>query len=190
MSRFKSFVTVIVVGLGLMAFKAMADEKQPTSEEAMNKILPEVHFDDVPLEDVVTYLQDASPGFKLVIKRDPGVAADYPHIKLKMKNVTVRQLCDIIKTTYAQLDIVVMENVAEPIYVVHVSAGEASKEGPPAILKVYNLGPILQSIKSRENANDKDAAKVKPLDHILSLLKATMEQVPAKKLRCRPRVGA
>lgn len=144
----------------------------------MTKVIESVEFNDILLDDVIQFIEQTAPGFKAVIKRGQGVSEEYPRIKMKLKNVTVGQLCELIKKLHADVTFDVLENTEEPIFIIRVEASPESAGSATPNLKLYNLSTMLQTIRESNKSKEVTA---KPLDHLLSLIKATMQQRNDKK---------
>lgn len=153
--------------------KPVAEAKDPLA-----KVLSEVNFENVSLEDAVAFLQDADPHFKAVIVRN-GVPDDYPQIKIKLKDVTLGQIWMAMQSAHPELAVEEVQGTEgpAPIYIVRVNPPEKPIIAPipETSVKVYRLGPVMDVLAA---GGKQGAPKAENLGHVLSLLKATLAQVP------------
>ncbi len=178
----KRSVLIVLWLIGLSGSALAAEDKQPaaTPADPMAKVLPNVSFDSVQLDDALSFLQDVAPDFKAVIVRDKGVPDDYPTIKVKLKNVTLGQVWGVLQAANPDMEVQpVGENEGPtPIYLIRIKApsSDAAPGVPQAAVRVYPLGPLVDAMTAKsEAAHEKDS-----LDHVLSLIKATLAQVPGR----------
>ena len=173
-------VIVLLTGLcrlGLAADTAPAD-KPPVGP--MEKVLADVDFHDVALEEIIDFLQNASPGFKAVVVREGDVPDSYPRVKMKLKNVTIAQVWMVLQASYPDLEFqqIGQGDVAVPIWLVRVKApaSGATPAFTPAAVRVYRLAPVVRAMSAK--VGKEDVPKIGALDPVLSLIKATLAQVP------------
>jgi len=181
----------LIVLLSLLGYgtAAAATEAKPESSgktadaDLMNRVLPEVSFQDVGFDDVVDFLRDVS-GFQAVIVRDPGVPEGQPVIRMRLKSVPLGQVLEVIAKAHPEIGFEPVEHPGGPIVqVIRIRATEetdsTAKQGPK-VVRVYPLsGEILAVLRTRGELGpmggpEKEAAK-KGLDDVLSLIKATVE---------------
>jgi len=161
----------IVVGLMGVAFadgEAGGAPSPAAAEEPGAQIIPEVNFQSVALEDCVDFLQAACKSFHAVVVRAPGSSGDYPLITLKLKKVSVNEIMQVLENAYPgitpnQVGSVLCLNVQEP---------EAGNPERQVGVHVYPLNGVVQN---QVQAGIDDPKKA--LDHVLSLIKATLTQV-------------
>src|SRR5690349_14817405 len=55
------------------------------SSDLEDKIIPEISFQNVSLDDMVAFLQDTVPHYKAVVFRDPDVGPDLPMVNIRLK---------------------------------------------------------------------------------------------------------
>jgi hypothetical protein len=142
----------------------------------MSFILPDVAFDDVPLNDVVDFLREIVPEFKTMVVRERGVPENFPSVRVKLKHVSMGQLWELLQRAYPELEVEPVAGDPTPIYLIRVKAPSAdspSAAAAPPVVRVYRLSPLLAPVAG------KPAGPVNaPLDNVLSLIKATLAQAP------------
>jgi len=178
----------VVMSLALLYGVARGAGEAPAAAtsapaDPMSRVLPDIDFSGVGLDDALDYLRDLVPEFKTVLVRDKGVPDDYPTVKIKLKKVTLGQVWSVLQTAMPDLEVQpVGENDGSwPIYVIRVKApsGEGGPGGPavaPLAVRVYPLGPLVDAMTAK--AGKKPGHENEPLNDILSLIKATLAQVP------------
>jgi hypothetical protein len=162
--------------------KSVEAKRQRAHVALMEKVLPEVNFDNVAIDDAIDFLRDVS-GLQAVIVRDPGVPEGQPMLKMRLKSVPLEQLLQVLCTAHPEIGIEAVETSDGPnIQVIRIRAteqtGAAANEGPK-VVRVYPLNnEIMLVLRARGEATntgaDKDALK-KGLDHVLSLIKVVVE---------------
>jgi len=175
---------MIVLCLAALCGRALGEA--PTAPAAapvdpMARVIADVNFQSVSLDDALDFLQGIAPDFKAVVVRDKGVPQDYPTMKIKLKNVSLGQVWSVLQAANPDLEVQpVGENEGPtPIYLIRVKASSnvASPEGAGAVpaVHVYPLGPLLDAMAAK--AGNQAAHGGDPLDRVLSLIKATLAQV-------------
>ena len=168
--------------LGQTAFAADAAAPPPrvAAETAlMDKVLPDLNLQGVSLEDTMDFLQQACPGFKAVVVRDQDVADGEPRVNLKLKNITLGQVWTLLQMSYPCVAEQVEAPGPEPVFVLRVKFGDTETRRPPPLVKVYHLRSTLASMEAEHNEG-KPPARKELLDQLLSLIKATLAQVPGR----------
>jgi hypothetical protein len=180
MLRSKSWMAVLIC-LGALAGRAGAAEPGKGIDQA----LPELNFTDVSLEDVTLFLQDVNPAFKALVVRDADAPVDYPQLRMKLKNVTVKVFLDLLVQAYSDLEIAKVGPADQPVYVIKVHAPKNAPGAPVggrSGVKVYRLSNALGSVLNNQGvALPADPKARVPLekaamDHVLSLVKAALAQ--------------
>ena len=160
----------------------------------LNRVLPEVNVSEVSLDDFLAFLQDVSPKFKAVIVRDPDVAPGYPFITMRLRNVPLGQLLDVLTKAYPDISLEGIDGATPDgkesrVYVVKVQASDrATAQGGRggATVKVYRLGGAVKAVAEAAGAGANKGmfqGQVEPkevkeaLNHVLSLIKATLSQI-------------
>jgi hypothetical protein len=175
MWNLRSFVLILL--LTTFSEPVLADgpaTAQAMGVDPMTKVLPEVKFDSVSIYDALGFLQDVSPGFEAVVVRDGAEPSDAHTVTMDLKNVTVQQVLEVLQlANYSTLDIRPVDEGRGPssIYVVR---GKEPRPAPATVLRVYRLEPVIEAMRGN------GASKNKPLDDILSLIEATLSQVPGQ----------
>ncbi len=154
-----------------------------------DRVLPDVALDGVSLEDMVQYLQSQSPNFKAIVVREPGDEGGYPMVRIRIKDVSVGLLLELLTTSYPGIDISTIDGKGGPIHVIRVvrQEGDKPKTGADASdgVRVYRLSAAIeQLVQTRAEsqlfpAPDEDKAKPAParkeaLNNILALVKAAL----------------
>ncbi len=148
--------------------------------DVMEKVVPDINFNDVTLEQAIDFLQEAVPDLKAVIVRDTGVQADCPRVKLKLKGLSLAQLWGVLKLSYPEL---MLKQVDAPgpgvVWHIRVISNNAPVEAAATSVRIYRLTPIVEGLAVKAGKNDADAEK-HALNHVLSLIKAALEQAAIK----------
>jgi hypothetical protein len=162
------------------------------------KVLPEFKYDGT-LDGAIAKLQEADPSLRVMVVWPTGAATDEPHISLALRNVTAVDVLDVMATAYQAIGIKIVSAASGEIYIINVQVQPSEQRrrggrgadpvnggggGAPQqyIVRVYNLaGPVNAWINDNLGpVKDEDfaAAKGKAMDAILSLLQATLTQLP------------
>lgn len=170
----------------------------PAADTTRNTVIPEVDFKEMPLDDVVSYLQDVSKDYRaVVVRRTPKEAG--PLITMRVKGASIQQLLTIIMTAYPGITVVPVEGPNGPVDVITIHSpgalvnlpgggmggfdpmmaemGMAAGE-PQQVVRVYRLTGIVATMIDRkeiESGDERVKAEKTALADILSLVKATME---------------
>ena len=138
----------------------------PTAQEGseLDRIVPEVTFEDQRLDDIIEFLTDLEPRFKALVIRDPDVPRDYPQVRLRLKRVPLGQILEVLTTAFPDIEVSPVQANngpqgadARPVYIIKVHASDrakaASGEVVPGGVKVYRLtnvvGTLAQSAHPR-----------------------------------------
>jgi hypothetical protein len=175
---------VVVIWVGVLAGRAVAAD--PPAGKGIDQVLPELSFTDVSLEDLTLFLQDVNPAFKALVVRDPDAPADFPQLRMRLKNVTTKVFLDVLMQAYSDLEITKVGPADQPVYVIKVhaprNAPAAAAAGGRGGVKVYRLSNALGSVLNNQGiampADPKARVPVEKaaLDHVLSLVKAALAQ--------------
>jgi hypothetical protein len=166
----------------------------PAAEEGseLDRVVPEVAFEDQRLDDVIDYLTDLEPRFKALVIRDPDVPRDYPQVRLKLKKVPLGQILEVLTNAFPDIEVSPVQANngpqgadARPVYLIKVHSSDRAKastgEVVPGGVKVYRLtnvvGALAQVGHPDLSAKDRPAAEKESLDQVLSLMKAALSQV-------------
>jgi hypothetical protein len=173
----------------------------------LDRLLPEVRFEDMRLDDIVDFLTDVEPRFKALVVRDPDVPRDYPQIRLKLKRVPLGQVLEVLTTAYPDIELSQVQANngppgadARPVYIIKVHASDRAKaatgEVVPGGVKVYRLTSVVAALAQSTHpdiaAKERPTAEKEALDQVLSLMKAALSQVgqggsnPAPMLQVHP----
>src|SRR5947209_19693100 len=96
--------------------------------EIESHVIPGDQISSISLQDLLNLLKDTVPGFNSVIVRDPEVVPDYPTLPaMTLKNVTVGQLLELIKTSFAGVYISRIDGPTAPLYLIRI----LPREGVP-----------------------------------------------------------
>jgi len=120
----------------------------------LDQVLPEVNFNGVALGDVVDFLRDVAPGFKVVVVRSPGATeADDPRVSVRLKQASLGQVLEILSRAYpVELSSVRASrptDTDETILTIKPSpASRAETAGPGAGVRVYHLATITAGLHS------------------------------------------
>jgi hypothetical protein len=157
---------------------------------AEEKVLPEVKFDGVRLEDVVDFLQDVSNGkYRAVVVHRGN--AEGPMVTMRLKNVSIAQIMNVLVTAYPGIEIVPVDGPTGPVHVITISPAPGQAGAPGGgeaeagvelerAVRVYRLAGIVDGITrpgvafSGPAARDSKEAK-EALNNVLSLIKATVQ---------------
>jgi hypothetical protein len=191
----------IVIVVALVALQALAWAQQPARAPASTqqsgpideRILPEMKFEGISLDEALKFIHDVAPGFNSVVVRAQGVDENYPIMpNISLKNVTIGQFLELIQKSYPiQIDRI--DGPVGPIYSIRVQATPESLPpgnipagfgGVPvamhaqqAMVRVYPLGDIITSLVSRQPGGKSEAERTKAaLNDVLSLIQAALEQ--------------
>jgi hypothetical protein len=169
---------------------AAAPAAQEGSE--LDRIVPEVTFEDQRLDDIIEFLTDLEPRFKALVIRDPDVPRDYPQVRLRLKRVPLGQILEVLTTAFPDIEVSPVQAnngpqgaEARPVYIIKVHASDrakaASGEVVPGGVKVYRLtnvvGTLAQSAHPDLSAKERPTAEKEAMDQVLSLVKAALSQV-------------
>ena len=160
----------------------VAESAAPSENTVLDKVVSAVAFDDASLEEVFEFLQKASPGFKAAISREAGVPDDYPRITLKMKDVTVSQILELVMAAHPDFLNIQEIEYGSGIHTVRVSSDPEARviqEKERPTVNVYNLDSAISHLAQRLPRKP-EPGKADPADHVLSLITATLEQVTSK----------
>ncbi len=166
-------------------------EAPPTNGagEIENVVLPELKFDAVPLDEVIDSLRERVPGFNPVVVRQPGVPNDYPTLRgVNIRNVTLGQFLDFLKTAYPGVEIMGIKGPAGSIHVIRVtpkfdlfSPGMMMPGAPfegGVATSVYRLTDIIDSLAAAKSQGQQPTAEARKqaMNDVLSLMQAALEQ--------------
>jgi hypothetical protein len=184
-----------------------ADADPQAEGTELDRLIPEIRFEDQRLDDIVDYLTDLEPRFKALVVRDPDVPRDYPQVRLKLKRVPLGQVLEVLTTAYPDIEVSQVQAnngperaEARPVYIIKVHSSDRARTATgdvvPGGVKVYRLtnvvGGLAQSSHPELSAKDRPAAEKDALDQVLSLMKAALSQVgqgsstPAPVLQIHP----
>jgi hypothetical protein len=94
----------------------------PTPEVEAH-IIPGEQMPRTSLDKMLDYLKDKVPGFNSAVVREPDVLSDYPTLPdMTLKNVTVGQLLELVRSSYPGVDITRIDGPNSPLYVVTIRA--------------------------------------------------------------------
>jgi len=181
MKAFRLLMVFAVLLLAAPVARAADPEAPKAAPGPMEKVIPEVQFDNIALGDVIQYLQDVAPGFKAVVVRESGVPEEYPRIKMKLKNVTVAQIWQLLQLSYPDMQLQQVE-APGPDIVWHVriqATGNQAAIVDPSAVKVYRLTAIIERLTAKSGKNDAETEK-RSLNQILSLAKAALAQTASR----------
>jgi hypothetical protein len=179
------------------------DAKQAEAGDGLDAVLPKVDFNNVPVEDVVQFLQDVDGKFRAVVVRK-GVRTG-PPVTMKLQNVTVRQILDVLTTAYEGVELHPVDGPTGPIFVVTLRppnpGGEPGVAGPAdggQGVRVYRLAGIIEAMlngggwEPKGDRPNRDGQRPPPLaagdrakyttaamNDVLSLIKATLQLTDA-----------
>jgi hypothetical protein len=176
-------------------------EPAPTPS-ALDTILPEVKFHGAKLEEVLDFLQDQTKDFRAVVIRQPG-AEQGPEITLRLRNVSLGQLMEVITTAYGNvLEVLAVDGPRGPVQVVTVHGpdngvapgpngggglnfGGAHAAEAERSVRVYRLTGIIEDMVRRgadgrlfQDDAEQAARATKQkeaLNNILSLVKSALQ---------------
>ncbi|QOV90277.1 hypothetical protein [Humisphaera borealis] len=159
-----------------------APAEAPAPVDGRSTVIGEVKFEAVRVEDVITFLQDVSKGYRAVIVRK-GKSDDEPLVTMRLKNVSVQQILDVITTAYGGIEVTPVDGPNGPVDVISIlpraavdadaaPAGAAPAE-PERAVRVYRLSGIVQMMAPKA---EKDA-----LANVLSVIKATIEMTAGRE---------
>jgi hypothetical protein len=115
---------------------------QQAAPEIESRIIPGEKIGHVPLDELLNYLKDKVPGFNAVIIRDPEVVPDYPTVPdMTLKNVTVGQLLQLLRTSFAGVEIIPIDGPTDPLYLVRIHP----VEGVPTVAAAAQRAMIEQT---------------------------------------------
>jgi hypothetical protein len=138
-----------------------AIEATPPTDD--NPTLKQVSFHGSRLSEVVTYLRDTCPRFKVVMIPDPQCADPDPTLPdIDLKNVDLNQVLDVLSQTLPQLTIDGVQGQQGPVCLLKLGAPAG---GQPPRLQVYRLTPLIPDTADRKTY----------LNDILSLVQAALE---------------
>ena len=121
---------------------------------AFTKVIPNLDFDQLPLDQVIMVLRQNEPDFQAVI-RYSGDSQDSPPVKLQLKNVTISQVLDVLSKKYGWGIEAVEAAGHPPIYVIAVG-GQKSAEWT---VSAYCLTPIVDDQVARKTAGTAHSAE-------------------------------
>jgi hypothetical protein len=171
-SRIAAVVVVVVLTVVLsgqvwaLEKPAVVAAPAPAAAPAKPKLLPEVNFNGVSLEDVVGFLHDVDPSFQAVIVRDPDVPAEYPVIQnLKLKKVSINQLMTVLQKLFPYDSEIIEEETGGPaVTVLRVHNPEGTGLGGPVrptAVQVFRLADAVDAmvVKAGKDRGDQAAMK-------------------------------
>jgi hypothetical protein len=167
-----------------------ATELPAAAAPDLTTVMPELNFNGNPLEDVVQFLQDAVPAFKVVVVRDPNVPADFPSIRLRLKRVTIAQVLELLPIAYPNITIAETTGSPDVIYCIKVHAdatgqlrgngngglfggGIGGGAAPQPTVGIYRLSGIVASLAGKSGTPN---AEKEALNQSLSLIKAALDE--------------
>jgi len=130
-------------------------------EDPNAKVLPQVEFDNISVDDAVNSLRDADPTLKVMLAYDPDATAGQT-INIKLKNVTAIDVLSLIHFAYPNIDLIpVQSQTGATMMLLKV---HTSPQPPPPVLrvKIFNLSPIVSAGTS--------------LDQVMSLIQAVLDE--------------
>jgi len=173
------------------------------ANDARSAVLPEVQFNETPIEDIVEYFQDVTKTYRaVVVRRVPKDAG--PLITMRIKGASVDQLLRVIMAAHPEVSLMTVDGPGGAIDVISVQSQAMIAPGIPGmggmapgaemgfadalmpaqpIVRVYRLTGIVATMVNPKNVDGGDRAKLEKsaLADILSLVKATMETVGGRE---------
>ncbi len=147
---------------------------QPTTAPAEDRVLPELRFDNVSLDDITDFLRDVS-GVNIVVRRALGVPPDYPALgKIHLSNITTRQFLAFLNRTY-DLPVERIEGPSGAMYSIKIDVSSIPSSARQLLnpqVRVFDLSEAINGIRIRRPAD----AKGDPLADTMSLLQAVLDQ--------------
>ena len=166
------------------------------SPEIESQVIPGDQISSISLQDLLNLLKDTVPGFNSVIVRDPEVVPDYPTLPaMTLKNVTVGQLLELIKTSFAGVEISRIDGPTAPLYLIRIlpregvptqaqaaqaAAMKAAQPNQAGLAGQFNPNPIVPGFDPASGGPDAPQVKVYRLDDIVRSL-TTAESDPASR---------
>jgi hypothetical protein len=150
-----------------------------TTQSAMERVLPELRFDNADFNDVMDFLRDLT-GMNIVVVRDGGIPADYPRLTVRLRDVTLEQFFTFLQRAYA----ITADEIDGPrgaVYVVKVPMNEDASFSINAtpqkanVEQVYRLSDIVHSLAAGKKGDD---AEKQAMNDTLSLLQAALALTP------------
>jgi hypothetical protein len=153
---------------------------------ALQFVIPELNFNGNSLGDVVDFLRDVVPHFKVVLVRQ-GSPEDDPKINVRLKEASLGQFLDVLKMAYPVEITTVAGKLPTDgdVTMIRVIA-PAHKEAGEASVRVYHLATIIESLRQHAGASGGDKAATEKamsegqkasLNEVLSLVKAALGHV-------------
>jgi hypothetical protein len=158
---------------------------RPTTTESFGT-LPELKFDNVKLDDALTFLSDVDPTFAPQLVRDPRVPSDYPMITFRAKNITIPQFLEFLQQAYG----IGSSRIAGPggfVYLITVEADSRveaylagqTKSQSASTVNVFNISDVVQRVAALKPAERSSAERAKlALNDVLALVQAALELTP------------
>lgn len=166
--------------------------ENPSSDapDARDKIVPEVRFENVAVEDVVQFLQDVAKDYRAVVVRK-SKNEEGPLITMRLKNVSVHQVIQVIMAAHGGIEVTPVDGPGGAVDVISIHPQEGGGFGmgggvpgmpgvpapaePERAVRVYRLASIVQMMMERRAPAGAGDAEKESLDKVLSLIKATLE---------------
>jgi hypothetical protein len=179
------YLTITLVITVLCSAAWSQTTTRPTTTESFGT-LPELKFDNVSLDDVLTFLADVDGKFAPQLVRDPGVPADYPTITFHAKNITIPQFLEFLQRAYG-IESTKIPGPAGSVYLVTVAFNErvdhylksGSQTRSGSGVHVYSISDVVQRVLSLKPGGGSDAERTKQaLNDVMTLVQAGLEQTP------------
>jgi hypothetical protein len=166
-----------------------------SAQKLEDTVLPDFSTGPMELDAVIGDLRQKVAGFNVVIVRSDGVPGDFPQLpSMQMKNVTVGQFLQFLKTSFPGLDTLRIDGPNGPMYVIRINSAPANPGfgfAPPGLtvnpvlppgspqndqphVKVYYLAEILSSLDPDGN-RQQDA-----LNDVATLISQALDEVEEK----------
>lgn len=135
--RVKSCLPAALCAVLLIVATAYAQSAKPTTVPVEDRLMPGERFEDVPLDDVLSFIHEAVPAFNVVVVRGPNVPANYPTIpRMTVKNITIGQFLQFLQESFPDLTVAPIEGPESALYVVRIPSammpeGLAVESRPP-----------------------------------------------------------
>jgi hypothetical protein len=182
-------VTTVVMLLAVTT-PVWSQSTQPTTgqttapaADALEKVLPELRFDNVSFDEVANFLSDVT-GMNVVVTRASSVPPGAPALTCHLRNVTPAQFFEFLQTAFS-IQASKIEGPTGPIVVLRVPLSDAvqgnlNQGGGQGATRteVFNLGAIIENLAAE---GGKNAA----LNSVMSLIQTALAQTggPAPTLK-------
>jgi hypothetical protein len=154
------------------ATSASAQTTSPATQPVEQRVIPELKFDGVGIDDVMAFLRDVAPGFSPYIARESNAASNGPLLSLHAKDMTVEQFLKFLEQAYG-IKTAKVDGPINPIWVMRVPNSVSNTDR--RLLRPYSLRDAIIPLTTGRNGNPDDLEK-QALQDVLTLIQTALKE--------------